>query len=180
MPHISEYLRSFALFTKITLACALTLIFYGYLSRWLDIYFFWESMSIGYTLLIIGLISLLADGIRIKKHLNKKTLLNKIGIGVMVFFLVLEIIFAAVIPHSMAYKTAKEHIKSDPELIKELGEINSFGLIPTGGIEISNDSGGEYGSANFNMIIKGQKKYKEVSVFVVKNVDTDWKVTAIE
>jgi hypothetical protein len=175
-----DYIKTLGKFTKITLVGALVLLIYGYLVRSVSIKFFWESKSFGYALLFVGLISLLAHGIRIRKGKNKKTIWNKIGIGIIVFILVVQVILIIVIPNTVAYVLAQDYIKSNRELINELGEIEGFGLISTGGIQVSKDSNGEQGSASINLIIKGQKKYKEVTVFVNKNVDSDWKVEGIE
>lgn len=177
-----DYLKTLRKFTKITMLCGLILMLYGYLVRSAGINFFWESKSLGFALLLIGLISLLADGLRAGKEKDKKiiTILTKIGIGIIVFILTVRIILVIVIPNSAAYSVAKDYIKNNSELINELGEIKAFGLIPTGGIQVSRDSNGEQGSASLNMIIKGRKKYREVTVFLNKSVDSDWKVEGIE
>ncbi len=175
-----DYIKTLGKFTKISLICALILLIYGYYARSASINFFWESKSFGYALLLIGVISLLVDGIRIRKSKNKKAIWNKIGIGFIVFILVVQVILIIVIPNTIAFRVAKDYIKHNYELINELGEIKGFGLIPTGGIQINKNSNGEQGSASINLIIKGQKKYKEVTVFVNKNVDSGWKVEEIE
>lgn len=84
------------------------------------------------------------------------------------------------ISYTQAYKFAKDYIKNDRELINELGEIKGFGFIATGGIQISNNPNGEQGSATFILIVKGEKKYKEVTVIVNKEVDSDWKAEEIK
>jgi hypothetical protein len=177
-----DYLKTISKFTIITLICGLILMLYGYLARWAGINFFWESKSIGFAILLIGLISLLANGLRASKGKNKKllTILTKFGIGIIVFILVVRIILVIVIPNSAAYTVAKDYIINNSELINELGEIKGFGLIPTGGIQVSSDSNGEQGSASVNMIVKGRKKYVEVTVILNKSVDSDWKVEGIE
>lgn len=175
-----DYIKTLGKFTKTSLICASILLIYGYLTRLASINFFWESKSFGYALLFIGLISLLADGIRIRKSKNQKTVWNKIGIGFIVFTLVIRLILIIMIPNSIAYSIAKDYIKHDSQLIKELGEIKGFGLIPSGGIQVTKDSNGEQGSASINLILKGQNKYKEVTVYVIKNFDSNWKVEAIE
>lgn len=57
---------------KISLISVLILLVYGYSARHLSFYFLGESNSLGYALLLIGLISLLADSISIKKSKTKK------------------------------------------------------------------------------------------------------------
>lgn len=151
-------IKQLSKFTRLTLTVSLVLLAYGYLCRLIGINFFWESKSLGWAILLIGLIGLLADRIDIKDNENKKTLLEKIGIGLLVFILLVQCILVAVIPFSNAYESTKTYIKNDDSLKKELGEIQGFGLITTGGIQKTTDSSGEYGNAEINLTVKGEKK----------------------
>jgi hypothetical protein len=174
MKHLSK-------FTRFTLAIALVLLLYGYLCRAVGINFFWESKSLGWSILLIGLIGLLSDRIKVKAEHDQKTLLEKIGIGLLVFVLLIESILMAVIPFSNAYEAAKRHVKNNEALQTELGPIHGFGIIPTGAISKSSGSSGEYGNAEINLTIKGEKKFRDVVVFVVKTADSpDWKVVSLE
>jgi len=66
-------------------------------------------------------------------------------------------------------------------LNNEIGEIEGFGLIPTGGIQKTTDSQGTYGAATINLTIKGQKKFKDVTVYVIKYADQpEWIVEGFE
>mgnify|MGYP000294038924 CR=1 FL=1 len=168
-------------FTKTFLAVGLIFVIYGYLSRLVGLYFFWESKSIGWAIIFIGLIGLLLDRIKIKKEKEKKSILEKIGIGVIAFILLIQTILIAVIPFTDAYSVAKEYIKNNEQLTDEIGTVNGFGLIPTGGIQKTTDSQGTYGSATINLTIKGKKKYKDVTVYVVKYADQpEWTVEQID
>lgn len=168
-------------FTKSTLVAGLILIIYGYLCRIVGLYFFWESKSIGWTLLFIGVIGILSNRIKIKSTEKKKTLIAKIGIGIIIFILLAQSILIAVMPFTNAYSVAKIFLINDSTLKTELGEINGIGLISTGSFERIIDPNGEYGIATINLTLKGDKKFKDITIYVVKSPESpEWKVEGIE
>lgn len=67
MNKIIEILKTLNKFTKTLLITGIVLILYGNISRIIDIYFFWESKSIGWNILFIGIIGLLLSLIKQKK-----------------------------------------------------------------------------------------------------------------
>ncbi len=112
---------------------------------------------------------------------KKKTLLEKIGIGIIIFILLIQTILVAVIPFTDAYSVAKTYLINDANLKTEIGNTTGFGLIPTGSIQKTTDSRGEYGSATINLTVKGEKAFKDITIYVVKNADSpDWKVEGLE
>jgi hypothetical protein len=149
---------------------------YGYLCRLLNLYFFWESKAIGWTLLFITLIFLLRQRIRWKKSIERKTISEKIGIGILIFILLIQTILFITIPQTNAYKSAKEFIKSHNLITDEVGEVKGITLLPFGGISVSSSSQGEQGHADLNFIVKGTKKYKDLKLQVVKDFNTEWTV----
>jgi hypothetical protein len=174
-------IKQLSQFTRLTLTVSLVLLLYGYLCRLIGIYFFWESKSLGWAILLVGLIGLISDRLSIKDSENKNTLPEKIVIGLLVFILCIQCILVVIIPFSTAYESAKAHIKNNETLKNEVGEIQGFGLIPTGGIEKSTDSSGEYGSAEINLTVKGEKCFKDIVVYVIKTADSpEWKVESFE
>ncbi|MBK8704273.1 MAG: hypothetical protein IPN33_12070 [Saprospiraceae bacterium] len=176
-----ETIKQLNKFTKTVLLTGLTFILYGYLCRLVGLYFFWESKSIGWTLLFIGVIGFLSNRIKIKTREKKKTLFEKIGIGIIIFILLVQTIFIAVIPLTDAYSVAKTYLINDANLKTKIGNITGFGLIPTGSIQKTTDSSGEYGSAIINLTVKGDKKFKDITIYVAKNADIpDWKVEGIK
>ena len=175
-----EEIKELNIFTKTVLTLGLLFLMYGFLSRIIPIDFFWESKSIGWGLILLGLIGLLINGITKRKINNKKTIQNKIGIGFMCFFFLIQVILIIVMLNTEAYKVSKDFIINNEELRSEVGEIQGFGLFPTGGVSIQTDSNGETGSANLNLIIKGDRAYKSVTVIVFKDYGKDWKVYRIE
>lgn len=163
------------------LAVGLLFTIYGYLCQAAEIYFFWESKPIGWALILIGFIGLLSDRMRQKSNKNQKSLFEKLGIGVIAFMLFMQVVLIAIIPNTDAYTVAKEFIENNEVLTSKVGVIEGFGLIPMGGIQKATNSEGTSGSATINLIVKGQKKYQNITVFVVKYADQpDWVVEGIK
>ena len=176
-----EILKHLNKFTKTTLIIGLTLVVYGYLSRLVGLYFLWESKSIGWTILFIGLICFLSNRIKLKKSEKKKVVLEKIGIGLIVFVLFVQTLLMLIIPFTDAYYVAQSYAKNNITIKSQLGNIIGFGLIPNGSIQKTTDSNGDYGNAIINLTVKGDKKYMDVTIYVVKHIDTIvWQVEKIE
>lgn len=175
-----EKTKRLSRFTKITLGSGLMFLIYGFLSRMLPIYFFWESRSIWWGLILLGLIGLLIIGFKNRKKKNKTTIWNGIGIGIIGSILLSQIVLVIVIPNTDAYKASKEFILNDYDLKSEIGEITGFGLIPMGGISVSTNSNGKTGNANINLIIKGDRAFKSVKLLVLKDYGMDWEVHEVE
>ncbi len=178
---LQKRLRRLSKLTKVLLAAGSLLIFYGYLCRSMQLYFFWESRAIGWNFFCMSLIMVLTDFIRVKSVLQKRTLPEKIGIGIISFILLVQAIFLVVIPFTDAYATASAYLPESPELCEEVGDISSFSLMPAGGIQETTDSSGQYGNAAISLIVKGEKKYADITIFVAKYPDsTAWKVEGID
>ena len=168
-------------FTKAVLLTSFILIVYGYLSRLIGIYFFWESLSIGWILLFVGIIGFLYNKISIKSIEKKNTLPEKIGIGFIVFGLLISLLLLIIIPFTNAYQVAKIYLSNNIELQSEIGNIQGFGIIPTGSVQVSSGSKGEYGNAVISLTVKGDKKFKDITVYVIKDVDNlEWIVEGME
>jgi hypothetical protein len=166
--------------TKVSLIAAILVTFYGYLCRIIGIYFFWESISVGWTLILISLILLLYDRIRIKKLQNKKKLIEKIGIGIILFVLIIRFVFLIVIPKTDAFNAAKQFISASEQIAREIGSIKGFGVIPSGNISVSTSEEGEIGNAEINLTVKGARKYKDFTVYLEKNPLSEWQVKSIQ
>lgn len=167
--------------TKVLLTSGLILIIYGYMCRAVGLYFFWESKSIGWTLLLIGIISFLLDRIKFKKEDKRKYLLEQIVIGIICFVFLIQTILLTVIPFSDAFAVSKTYLQNNSNIKNEIGTVTGFGLIPTGGIQKSTDSQGESGNAAITLTVKGDKKFKDVIIYVIKRPDTTaWVVDGVE
>jgi hypothetical protein len=168
-------------FMKAIFIAAMLFILYGYVCRMAGIYFFWESKSIGWMLLCIAFIGLLLQRIKMKKMIRKKTIIEKTGIGFIIFTLFIKILLLAITPFTDAYAAAQQQLLNDPTIQKEIGTIHGFSIVPTGGIHTSTQTGKGNGSASITLILKGEKKFKEVTVVVTKNEDQqEWVVEEVE
>jgi hypothetical protein len=167
--------------TRLISSTAILLLVYGYLCRSMGLYFFWESKSAGWILLIIGILFFLIDRIKIKSAAKKKALGEKIGIGICSFILLILAIFLSVIPFTDAYGVARGYLRANNDIRAEIGNVTGFGLIPTGGIEERTDSNGESGNATINLTVKGDRKYKDITIYLSKSSGSpEWKVEAFE
>ncbi|MFZ6050508.1 hypothetical protein [Halocola ammonii] len=174
-------MKNLSKFTQYFLGFGLVLIIYGYVSRIVGLYFFWESKSVGWGLILIGLIGLLSDRVRVKRKIDKNSVLEKIGIGLIVFIILIQTILITTLPFSEAYSVSKKFLTENQQVTDEVGKVEGFGIIPRGAIGKSTDSEGTYGAATLNLTVKGQKKYKDVTVYVFKYTDEpNWIVEEID
>ncbi len=166
---------------KAVLISGLSFIIYGYACRFFNIYFFWESRSIGWGFLLIGFIGLLMQRIKMKKLIRKEATLEKIGIGVIIFILFAKVLLLSITPFTDAYTLAKAYVMNDRKLQGEIGTINSLSIVPLGGISKSSNAGKDSGYATLTLILKGEKKFKEVTIAVAKSEDQEgWVVQEIQ
>jgi hypothetical protein len=167
-------------FTRFTLITGFVFVLYGYICRAIPVYFFWESKYFGWMIIFIGVIGLLFHRIRLNKKAGKKSLLEKIGIGVLCFILLIQAILLSVLPNTEAYTIAKGFLQQNEKVKLELGNITGFSIIPLGAMSTSSGSQGTTGSATLNIIVKGEKKYKEYRVDLLKETNTGWSIIAFE
>lgn len=165
--------------TKTIFLSGIALIAYGYLCRLLNIYFFWDSKTIGWIVLLIALVSYLFDLRRSRRRRGKKTIWVKIGICFFLFGLMLLPFVFFELKTSDAYQSAVEYLSSDLTTKSELGNIKGFGLVPTGSVQTITINGAQSGEAYFDLIVKGDKKYKDVTVYLTKTPDLFWTVTSV-
>jgi hypothetical protein len=168
--------------TKIILIASGILLFYGYMCRWLEVYFFWDSKSIGWILLMIGGICYLIDNIEIRESQNRRTIWNKIAIGLLSFILAVVTVFSVSMRlFSDAYQVATNYIVNDNFLKEELGTINGFSIITSGSIQTETNSEGEFGFAVFELTANGDRKFKDLTIQLIKNPENPfWKVQVVE
>lgn len=142
--------------------------------------FFWDSKPIGWIVLAIALLFYWIDLGKTRRRQGKKIVWVTIGICFLVFGLIVLPVAIFMLKTSDAYVAATEYLKSDPKFKDEFGDINGFGLIPTGSVQTTTMNGAESGSATFELIIKGDKKYKDVTIHLKKTPDTFWTVMDIK
>ncbi len=148
---------------------------YGYLCRLLNIYFFWESKTIGWTLFWVVIIFMLRDSLK-----KKKAVPEKIGIGICIFILLLRGVMFFVIPQTEVYTEAEKFIRRDGEITQKTGEVKSIMLIPYGGIGMTTGRNGSAGEADLHFIVKGGKKFIDLHLYMSKTFETEWKITIMK
>lgn len=165
--------------TKTILIVGLTLLSYGYLCRVLKINFFWDSKAIGWIVCFTALLSYWIELRRTRIQHGKKIIWVTIGIFVLIFSLVLLPITVFILKTSDAYESALEYLKSDLNIKEQVGNVKGFGLIPTGSVQTTTINGVESGNATFELVVKGEKKYIDVTIDLVKPTDSLWTVTYV-
>jgi len=164
--------------TKLLLTIGLVLLVYGYLCRALSLNFFWDSKTIGGVLLFIALLLYWIDLRKKRKQQSKKTGWVTFGICALGLGFVIFPVIVIVFNSSDAYRAAKSYLKSNPRIKEEVGDVESFGLIPSGSMQTVNSNGVETGDAIFEMTINGSKKNRDLVIKLRKEPESPWTVTA--
>ena len=97
----------------------IVLIIYGYLSRFYNLFLFWESKYLGWFIFFIGIIVFLSQNAKIKKTRNKNAIFESIGIIVIIIMLIFQALFVGIVKDSEAYFVSKEYILNDVSLIRD-------------------------------------------------------------
>ena len=160
------------------LVLALSLLLFSYIARAVGIYYFWESDFLGWIAFWIAVVFLLRDLIRYRRQIKKNTMLFKIGMGVCFLVLMVMTVLAITIPNTDACKAGVAYIKQDPGIRAEVGDISQVVPVPFGSLQMSSNHNGTTGQAELSFIIKGQKKYKDITLALVKESGSDWQVYA--
>lgn len=162
--------------SKTLLILSAVFLLYGYLCRVFNINFFWESKSVGWMLFWVMIISLLINRIKNKRPQKKKVLFEKICIGFSVFVLIMKGFLLAVFLQTDAYENAIRFIKTNKEIEAVAGPVRSISLVPQGSIHIQSKGDHQTGQAEFHFIVKGSKKFMDVSMYLTKEPDREWQV----
>jgi Na+/phosphate symporter len=144
----------------------------------LNIYFFWDSKSLGWIVIFIGLIFYLFNLNKIGTAKGQQTIWIKIGTGFAIFALALSIAIIFTLKKSEPYNVVIEYLKTDQPIREEVGEVHSFGLIPTGAVSSVTTNGAESGVADLSLTVEGRLKNKDVEVHLEKTPGTSWTVTS--
>lgn len=162
-----------SLITNLLLFVGLIMIIYGFYSRMTNTYFFWESKFIGWMILFVGIIGTMILKIGYNKKRNKKTIIHKIVIGVMIFIIGFQVSWITLVPMTKYYKETENYIRQNKFIKEELGEIISIQLLPNGKIETKKNMEEKKIFARLNFIVKGEKKYSDVSTSTLKEMYND-------
>lgn len=180
---LSEYytqlLKNIGTPLKILTILALALILYGYLARILNIFYFWESKSIGFGLLLISIAKFIFHDINGRRENKMHRIVFYIIFGILCLAIFMKGLMAIVIPNSDAYNAATKLLKTDPELIAEVGKISSFSYLTSASMATHKDKYGTTGHANLTLIVKGNNKFIEKNVVLLKELEEDWKIISL-
>jgi hypothetical protein len=165
--------------TKIFVTITIALLIYGNLCRWFDLYFFWDSKSLVWDFLIITGISWIYDNMKNREQQKLQTTWNKVGIGILGFRLALGIFVSVYIRlFSETYSIATNYVRNDKSLQQELGTITGFGLHASGNWATEQNAKGKFESATFYFIVKGENKFRDITVHLSKDSEhPDWEVS---
>ncbi|SFM79644.1 hypothetical protein SAMN05428949_0824 [Chitinophaga sp. YR627] len=166
--------------TRILMITTAVFLIYGYSCRFLGVYFFWESKSIGWVLFFVTLILFLLDRIKLEKTRNGKTIGEKIGIAVQSLVLVTKAVLFFVIPHTEFYENAKSYIMTNPGIEQQTGPVNDIFLLPYGAISSRSNSAGTTGQADLHFVVKGRDKYIDLNLLMGKETGSDWQIVVRE
>ncbi len=169
----------FNLWSKILLITGTLLLVYGIIATNIPIYIFWESESLGWAVLFIGLAVFLNYNRIIRKKDGKKSVLIIIGIVILIFILFIQFILIVIFPFTDAYSAANKHIRNDSLLTKEIGIIKDIQLLPSGNFQKTSNLEGVQGTATIKFLIKGEITYKIIKIHLSKEINTDWLVNEI-
>jgi len=165
---------------KVTFGVSICLIIFGYLVRMADLFFFWESKPLGFSLLLVSLAIILRKDITTRKNKKLKNIWSHIGFWLISFIVFVKVLMLVIIPNTDAYEAANLYLKNNSDLKTEIGEVTGHTILPSGSIQTTTDSNGTYGSAAISLIIKGENKFIERTIYVNKSPDEDWAVVAVE
>src|SRR6186713_866913 len=113
--------------TKIIFIIAFLLLIYGYLCRFLNIYFFWDSKHFAWIMMATGLMGFFIDLKKILKAQKKSALLPQLFIGIIIVAFGIAGGGVLLVNSSKTYQDTIESIKTDEVIKSEMGDIKGVG-----------------------------------------------------
>jgi len=173
---VSKFINQLDKKIKIIALSGSVLIIYGLFAKSIPINFFWESTDLGIILIAgsIGVILIVEFLIKIK------ILSSYYRSGWRTFFHIIFIILVIGIESlfylSNSLEAAKNEIKVNSEIKEEVGDILGFGWITAGSNSTGTNSEGKYVFATYEILVKGTKAYKYVTVDVGRINNEPWEI----
>ncbi|QEC65816.1 hypothetical protein FRZ67_00295 [Panacibacter ginsenosidivorans] len=153
------------------------LIAYAYIARAVNLFFFWESDSIGICILFIVALSYLFRSIKKRKIENKNSIVSIYLSILTLFVFLLYVILLFTLGGSNAAKACKDYCIEDKRLNSEIGSIIGFGFNVTGSRSANHiNESKESGKGSLTLIVKGEKKFKDISFKVSKEPFEEWQI----
>lgn len=110
-----------------------------------------------------------------EKSSRLKRIVALIGVLILLISL-MTLLTSSIVKSSDAYKVAIQDIQKNEEIRAEIGEVKSFGPFPKGSVEIQNGEG----QAGLQITAIGTKKEKEITIYLIKEKDSIWKIVQME
>lgn len=163
--------------TKFLLVAGSILIAYDYLCRATNICFFWESGVIGWFLLLLGFIILLLNRIDAKSSQKKGAAIEKGLVLLFIFIVVIKVIVFGAFIAGDAFEVSSNYLKTNEKVRNEIGPVSGVVLFSEGGINTASNSEGEHGEGVLNLVAKGQNRYKQYEIHLLKTPKSSaWQV----
>jgi hypothetical protein len=178
--HYSKLFKNIGIALKFLFLLSLSLILYGYVAREFNIYYFWESKEIGFGLLLIAIAKFIIDDISARRENKMHKISFYLILGILCLSIFTKVLFAFIIPNSEAYDSATKLLKTDLNLISQIGEINSISYFATGNLETRTNEFGTTGQADLTLLIKGEKKYVEKKIVMSKTPEKKWEIIEVK
>ncbi|HEX3166154.1 MAG TPA: hypothetical protein VHQ93_07810 [Chitinophagaceae bacterium] len=159
--------------TKIIFIIAFLLLIYGYLCRFLNIYFFWDSKHFGWIMLATGLTGFFIDLKKILEAQKKNSFLPRFFIGVIIVAFGIAGGGILLLNSSKAYQDAIESIKTDEVIKSEMGNIKGIGLFPSGTGFLDFAYKASYGPSTFVITVRGTRAIKDMEITLYKSLPVE-------
>jgi len=159
--------------TKVIFIIAFLLLIYGYLCRFLNIYFFWDSKHIGWIMLATGLMGFFIDLKKILEAQKKSSFLPQFFIGVIIVAFGIAGGGILLLNSSKAYQDAIESIKTDEVIKSEMGTIRGIGLFPSGAGFLDFAYKVNREPSTFVITVRGSKIIKDVEITLYKSLPVE-------
>lgn len=156
--------------TKIILIIAFLLLIYGYLCRFLNIYFFWDSKHFGWIMFATGLMGFFIDLKKILEVQKKSSFLPLFFIGVIIIAFGIAGGGILLLNSSKTYQDAIENIKTDGVIKSEIGDIKGVGLFPSGTGFLEFAFNVNPGPSTFIITVRGSNAIKDVEITLYKSL----------
>lgn len=156
--------------TKIILIIAFLLLIYGYLCRFLNIYFFWDSKHFGWIMFATGLMGFFIDLKKILEVQKKSSFLPLFFIGIIIIAFGIAGGGILLLNSSKTYQDAIENIKTDGVIKSEIGDIKGVGLFPSGTGFLEFAFNVNPGPSTFIITVRGSNAIKDVEITLYRSL----------
>jgi hypothetical protein len=156
--------------TKAIFIIAFLLLIYGYLCRFLNIYFFWDSKHFGWIMLAIGLMGFFIDLKKILEAQKKSPFLAQFFIGVIIVAFGIAGSGILLLKSSKVYQDEIENIRINEPLKSEIGDFRGVGLFPSGTGFLNFAFNVDSGPSTFIITVRGSDAIKDVEITLYRGL----------